>query len=275
VTQLHGGPRNGPSAYPATLLRLTAIVSLAVLCCSASFAQITNVTADQAPPTPGVGHDYIHFLNENVNPASGSVSIRIAVPVPPSREIAIPFGFGYDSNSAYHKNAPATYADNAGYLGKGGWNYVVPQLNRSIHAIQWTPPNGGLPGPATCNEPATAAEMESFRHTCPIDLPKDYLGFIEYSNGATGSFPNGNHIILWRIERLAERNRAYEVEDYAPGIFVFGSSGGGEAYGFDTRSSMAVIQIPFVRLQLSEVEYLVPSFTEFLMALAGAVPNGW
>jgi len=125
------------------------------------------------------------------------------------------------------------------------------------------------------NEPATAAEMESFRNTCPVDLPKDYLEFVEYSNGAAGSFPNGNHIILWRIERLVERNRAYEVEDYAPGIFVFGSSGGGEAYGFDTRSSMAVIQIPFVGMQLSEVEYLVPSFTEFLTALAGAVPNGW
>jgi hypothetical protein len=125
------------------------------------------------------------------------------------------------------------------------------------------------------NEPATAAEMESFRSTCPVDLPKDYLEFVEYSNGAAGSFPNGNHIILWRIERLVERNRAYEVEDYAPGIFVFGSSGGGEAYGFDTRSSIAVIPIPFVGMQLSEVEYLVPSFTEFLTALAGAVPNGW
>ena len=120
-----------------------------------------------------------------------------------------------------------------------------------------------------------AAEMESFRNTCPVDLPKDYLEFVEYSNGAAGSFPNGNHIILWRIERLVERNRAYKVEDYAPGIFVFGSSGGGEAYGFDTRSSIAVIQIPFVGMQLSEVEYLVPSFTEFLTALAGAVPNGW
>ena len=117
--------------------------------------------------------------------------------------------------------------------------------------------------------------MESFRNTCPVDFPKDYLEFVEYSNGAAGSFPNGNHIILWRIERLVERNRAYEVEDYAPGIFVFGSSGGEKAYGFDTRSSMAVIQIPFVGMQLSEVEYLVPSFTEFLTALAGAVPNGW
>src|SRR5438552_7117818 len=94
-----------------------------------------------------------------------------------------------------------------------------------------------------------AAEMESFRNTCPVDLPKDYLEFVEYSNGAAGSFPNGNHIILWRIERLVERNRAYKVEDYAPGIFVFGSSGGGEAYGFDTRSSIAVIQIPFVGMQ--------------------------
>jgi len=38
------------------------------------FAQITNVTNQTSTPIPGAGHDYIHMLNETVNPANGSVS---------------------------------------------------------------------------------------------------------------------------------------------------------------------------------------------------------
>jgi RHS repeat-associated protein len=134
---------------PARLVRIL-FLPLLLLFASVSQAQITNVTADQAPPTPGVGHDYNHFLNETVNPATGSVSIRVAVPVPPGRGMTIPFSFGYDSNAAFHKTAPAGFWDNSGFLGKGGWSYVLPQLSQSTHTIQWTPANGGLPGPANC-----------------------------------------------------------------------------------------------------------------------------
>jgi hypothetical protein len=124
------------------------------------------------------------------------------------------------------------------------------------------------------NEPASATSLDSLVHSCRIQLPKDYLEFLGYSDGAAGTFPSGNHVILWRAERLVERNEAYEVEAYAPGIFIFGSSGGGEAYGFDTRSSMSVVQVPFVGMDLNEVEPVAPSFTEFLAALADPCDNG-
>ena len=122
-------------------------------------------------------------------------------------------------------------------------------------------------------EPPSSTSIELL-NSYPIELPKDYCEFIQYSNGAAGTFPNGNHLILWPIERLVERNKAYEVAAYAPGIFIFGSSGGGEAYGFDERSSMTVIQVPFVGMQLSDVEVLAPSFTAFLISLAGESTNG-
>lgn len=123
-------------------------------------------------------------------------------------------------------------------------------------------------------EPASSTAMGLLPRSCPVDLPEDYLEFVSYSNGAAGTFLNGNHVILWPVERLVERNQAYEVENYAPGIFIFGSSGGGEAFGFDSRSSMAVMQVPFVGMQLSDVEYLAPSFTEFLIALSVEPTNG-
>ena len=56
------------------------------------------------------------------------------------------------------------------------------------------------------------------------------------------------------------------MEICAPGIFLFGSNGGGEAYGFDKRPSTSVVQVSFVGIDRSLVEYLAPSFTEFLIS---------
>jgi YD repeat-containing protein len=101
--------------------------------------QVTNVTGDQAPPIPGAGHDYIHMLNETVNPANGSVSLRIELPVPPGRGLPVPFSFAYDSNAALHmttfppgQGSPVpqfNWVDNTSYLAKGGWSYHVPKLS--------------------------------------------------------------------------------------------------------------------------------------------------
>lgn len=53
-----------------------------------NFGFVNNVTS---VPVPGVGHDYIHDLNEIVNPANGSVSIRIEAPRPKERGLNYPF----------------------------------------------------------------------------------------------------------------------------------------------------------------------------------------
>jgi hypothetical protein len=90
-----------------------------------SQAQITNVTSDQAPPIPGVGHDYLKMINETVNPANGAVSIRISAPVPQARGFTLPFSFGYDSNAARHLGSPSTMSDNSGILSKNGWGGVT------------------------------------------------------------------------------------------------------------------------------------------------------
>src|SRR5580658_331629 len=77
----------GTAIWPSSL----PFIYVLVLLCSVSEAQVNNVTGDQAPPIPGAGHDYVHLLNETVNPATGSVSIRINLPVPPSRGLTVPF----------------------------------------------------------------------------------------------------------------------------------------------------------------------------------------
>jgi len=60
---------------------------------------VTNVTSI---PQPGSGHDYLHDLNETVNPANGALSIRIEPSRPHERGLNFPiYGFLYDSDNQY------------------------------------------------------------------------------------------------------------------------------------------------------------------------------
>jgi hypothetical protein len=79
-----------------------------------------------------------------------------------------------------------------------------------------------------------------------VKLPESYINFLKRHNGGEG-FIGDDYIIFWKAEELADFNREYEVETYAPGILVFASSGGGEAYGFDTEDpAMPIVRIPFI-----------------------------
>ena len=56
--------------------------SLAMLLPATAGAQIYTQNSATMAPTPGAGHDYIHLLNETVNPANGSVSVNLNFPMP-------------------------------------------------------------------------------------------------------------------------------------------------------------------------------------------------
>ncbi|HEY4093795.1 MAG TPA: SMI1/KNR4 family protein [Luteibacter sp.] len=71
-------------------------------------------------------------------------------------------------------------------------------------------------------------------------LPDDYRRFMMAKNGGEG-FVGESHLILWSVEELASNNREYEIQDYAAGLFLFGSNGGGEAFGFDMRDEATSI----------------------------------
>src|SRR5262245_52553644 len=59
-------------------------------------------------------------------------------------------------------------------------------------------------------------------------LPKEYVDFMTQSNGAEGNVGN-SYLVLWPLEEIGPLNEAYEVDEYAPGLLLFGSDGGGEA----------------------------------------------
>ncbi len=104
----------------------------------------------------------------------------------------------------------------------------------------------------------------------PLPPPADYVAFIKRANGAEGPVGAEGYLQLWRLEELCELNREYQVEQFAPGLFLFGSDGGGEAYGFLQRDhSVQIVSVPFVPLDIAQARVLGESFETFLIGIAG------
>jgi hypothetical protein len=73
---------------------------------------------------------------------------------------------------------------------------------------------------------------------------------------------------LWKVEDLIELNKAYGVEEFAPGLLIIGSDGGDKAYCIHTRSpDTPFVLVPFIGMDLSEVQKCGASFVDFLKFL--------
>ncbi len=109
-----------------------------------------------------------------------------------------------------------------------------------------------------------SASKDALSDLSALKLPEDYLSIFTELNGGEG-FVGAEYLILWKAEELAVFNKEYEFETYAPGIFLFGSNGGGEGFGFDTRSEpYKVVQIPFIGMDLQYASPVADSFTHLL-----------
>ena len=114
---------------------------------------------------------------------------------------------------------------------------------------------------------APAAELESFVQTFRFEPPADYLDFLRGSNGGEG-FIGGRYFMATPLEDLQRTNELYQISRFAPGLFLFGSSGGGEGYAFDLRSTRpTIVAVPFVTLSLNELSPMGSTFEEFLERL--------
>ena len=58
-----------------------------------------------------------------------------------------------------------------------------------------------------------------------------------------------------------------DVDKLAPGLLLFGSDGGGEAFAFDARRvPMRVVSVPFIGMALADAHELGSSFSAFIQA---------
>jgi hypothetical protein len=114
-------------------------------------------------------------------------------------------------------------------------------------------------------EPGTPDLIAETHRNLGFELPNDYVDFIKRANGADGPFGKDGYLNLWPVHDLRAKNKGYQVDDFAPGLLLFGSDGGGEAFAFDTRDpTLPVVGVPFVGLSLKEIQPLAESFLEFL-----------
>jgi hypothetical protein len=119
------------------------------------------------------------------------------------------------------------------------------------------------------NPPASREEIENVQKELKFPLPKSYVEFLLTANGGEGFIPD-SYVIFWRVEELVSRNAAYNVAEFAPGLFLFGSNGGGEAFGFDTCSETgSIVSIPFVTMDKSDARPAAPDFEAFLNTVHG------
>lgn len=120
----------------------------------------------------------------------------------------------------------------------------------------------------TSNPSATGNHIVEAETHFGCAFPTQYRHFMTHHDGGEG-FIGGQYLILWRASELVEFNREYEAEKYAPGLLLFGSNGGGEAFAFDTRdNSMRIVMVPFIGMSLKDATPVAESFENFLSYLA-------
>jgi len=113
--------------------------------------------------------------------------------------------------------------------------------------------------------PATNADISNAELAFDTEFSADYKDFLNYAAGGEGVIGKDTYVMLWTPSELKHLNDAYEVSRYAPGLLLFGSNGGGEAFAFDLRQPhLPVVAVPFVGMELDAIEPLAETFSEFL-----------
>ena len=97
----------------------------------------------------------------------------------------------------------------------------------------------------------------------------NYGDVLKWHNGIEGFVGPTEYLMLWSVEQIPTLNAGYQVGDFAPGILLVGSDGGGNAYGID-KSTGKFGSVPFVGMSRSGFKEMGATFEEFLANLAGS-----
>ena len=117
------------------------------------------------------------------------------------------------------------------------------------------------------NQALTEAVWNSVTSKINFRLAGDYLEFIKESNGGEGTVGNNGYIQLWCFDELIEANQDYQVEEFAPSLFLIGSNGGGTAYGVK-KSTGTFIDVPFIGMSDEAAADCGETFVDFLSFLS-------
>lgn len=119
-------------------------------------------------------------------------------------------------------------------------------------------------------EPAKPESIQKLVDNAGKELPEEYLALLSYSDGGDGVLGiEPGWLQLWSSAEVLENNKDYEIVEYIPGFFGFGSSGGGELLALDTRGGKPwkVVMIPFVPMSAELAIVIAEDFDEFIRAI--------
>ncbi len=108
----------------------------------------------------------------------------------------------------------------------------------------------------------TIAEVVFFLEQVDFTLPEGFIEFFKEANGAEIS-TDKKYFILWALTEMVQLNKAYNVEEFAPGFFIFGSDGGDTAFAIE-KSTGDIYEMPFIGMSKEEATFKNKTFTEFM-----------
>jgi hypothetical protein len=98
-------------------------------------------------------------------------------------------------------------------------------------------------------------------------LPSDLRSFLESHDGGRGKVGN-RPLILWSAQQIGKEAQSQEVSLSTPGLLLFGTDGGAEAYGYLSRLRQRRYgRIPLIAAGAHEFEGLADSLDDLLQAL--------
>jgi hypothetical protein len=114
---------------------------------------------------------------------------------------------------------------------------------------------------------ATDEQIASAEADLGTKLPADYVEFLKNRNGGEGAIGEA-YAMLWEVSELASLNLSYQSNKWAPGLLIFGSDGGDEAFAFDTRGpNWPIVMIPFIGMVWEDARPLGDTFSQFVESL--------
>ena len=83
-------------------------------------------------------------------------------------------------------------------------------------------------------------------------------------------------VCFWSAEEVVESKRDYEVAEYLPGFFGFGSNGGGEILAFkvDGSEPWPIYMVPFIPMEKEAAHMSAKDFEEFRAAIGYELEGG-
>ena len=140
------------------------------------------------------------------------------------------------------------------------------------------PPIGSRGGTWDFAAGASEQTLRELRAGAPIGVPDSYFDFLRLTNGGEGSLGGvePGWFMPWPAEEVLHNNLGYNVAEFLPGLFAFGSNGGGELFAFDLRETGkgSIVMVPFIPMELDEAIVVAASFDEFVTHVGVATDAG-